>query len=101
MGIAYLPIFRVRNLKKYKQQNGNIFQQGIQASLNLILLLGISLLQGKPPEWQDFIGITTLLLTNSTVCYVLENNAGAASAALMARLAPKAKVLTTLEQLSG
>ncbi|KAH9734208.1 ATPase 11 plasma membrane-type-related [Citrus sinensis] len=48
---------------------------------------------GKPPEWQDFIGITTLLLTNSTVCYVLENNAGAASAALMAHLAPQAKVL--------
>ncbi|GAY55512.1 hypothetical protein CUMW_164770, partial [Citrus unshiu] len=52
---------------------------------------------GKPPEWQDFIGITTLLLTNSTVCYVLENNAGAASAALMAHLAPQAKVLTALE----
>ena len=62
-----------------------------------ILLLGISLLQGKPPEWQDFIGITTLLLINSTVCYVLENNADAASAALMAHLAPQAKVLTALE----
>ena len=62
-----------------------------------ILLLGISLLQGKPPEWQDFIGITTLLLINSTVCFIQENNAGAASAALMARLAPKSKVLTTLE----
>ncbi|KAH9670581.1 ATPase 11 plasma membrane-type-related [Citrus sinensis] len=48
---------------------------------------------GKPPEWQDFIGITTLLLINSTVCFIQENNAGAASAALMARLAPKAKVL--------
>ncbi|KAH9734186.1 ATPase 11 plasma membrane-type-related [Citrus sinensis] len=48
---------------------------------------------GKPPEWQDFIGITTLLLINSTVCFIQENNAGAASAALMARLAPKSKVL--------
>ncbi|KAH9670564.1 ATPase 11 plasma membrane-type-related [Citrus sinensis] len=48
---------------------------------------------GKPPEWQDFIGITTLLLINSTVCFIQENNAGAASTALMAHLAPKAKVL--------
>ncbi|KAH9734180.1 ATPase 11 plasma membrane-type-related [Citrus sinensis] len=48
---------------------------------------------GKPPEWQDFIGITTLLLINSTVCFIQETNAGAASAALMARLAPKSKVL--------
>ncbi|ESR41917.1 hypothetical protein CICLE_v10011010mg [Citrus x clementina] len=48
---------------------------------------------GKPPEWQDFTGIATLLLINSTVCFIQENNAGAASAALMARLAPKAKVL--------
>ncbi|GAY55519.1 hypothetical protein CUMW_164790, partial [Citrus unshiu] len=46
---------------------------------------------GKPPEWQDFTGIATLLLINSTVCFIQENNAGAASAALMARLAPKAK----------
>ena len=65
--------------------------------VNNILLLAISFLQGKPPEWQDFTGIATLLLINSTVCFIQENNAGAASAALMARLAPKAKVLTTLE----
>ncbi|KAK4603946.1 hypothetical protein RGQ29_012455 [Quercus rubra] len=48
---------------------------------------------GKPPDWQDFVGIIVLLLINSTISFVEENNAGNAAAALMARLAPKAKVL--------
>lgn len=49
--------------------------------------------QGKPPDWQDFVGIVVLLLINSTISFVEENNAGNAAAALMARLAPKAKVM--------
>lgn len=48
--------------------------------------------QGKPPDWQDFVGIITLLVINSTISFIEENNAGNAAAALMARLAPKAKV---------
>ncbi|XP_010272214.1 PREDICTED: ATPase 11, plasma membrane-type-like [Nelumbo nucifera] len=48
---------------------------------------------GKPPDWQDFVGIITLLLINSTISFIEENNAGNAAAALMARLAPKGKVL--------
>ncbi|XP_066371382.1 plasma membrane ATPase 1-like isoform X1 [Miscanthus floridulus] len=48
---------------------------------------------GKPPDWQDFVGIITLLLINSTISFIEENNAGNAAAPLMARLAPKAKVL--------
>lgn len=48
--------------------------------------------QGKPPDWQDFVGIITLLIINSTISFIEENNAGNAAAALMARLAPKAKV---------
>lgn len=50
-------------------------------------------LQGKPPDWQDFVGIITLLIINSTISFIEENNAGNAAAALMARLAPKAKVV--------
>ncbi|RVX08644.1 ATPase 11, plasma membrane-type [Vitis vinifera] len=42
---------------------------------------------------QDFVGIITLLFINSTISFIEENNAGNAAAALMARLAPKAKVL--------
>ncbi|KAL0792231.1 hypothetical protein Bca101_063608 [Brassica carinata] len=49
--------------------------------------------KGKPPDWQDFVGIITLLVINSTISFIEENNAGNAAAALMARLAPKAKVL--------
>ncbi|KAK4774494.1 hypothetical protein SAY86_009429 [Trapa natans] len=49
--------------------------------------------QGEPPDWQDFVGITCLLLINSTISFIEENNAGNAAAALMAGLAPKTKVL--------
>ncbi|KAI5679524.1 hypothetical protein M9H77_00751 [Catharanthus roseus] len=48
---------------------------------------------GQGPDWQDFVGIICLLLINSTISFIEENNAGNAAAALMARLAPKAKVL--------
>ncbi|XP_068335665.1 ATPase 9, plasma membrane-type [Pyrus communis] len=48
---------------------------------------------GRPPDWQDFVGITALLIINSTISFIEENNAGNAAAALMAGLAPKTKVL--------
>ncbi|KAJ6743034.1 CALCIUM-TRANSPORTING ATPASE [Salix viminalis] len=47
---------------------------------------------GKPPDWQDFVGIVVLLIINSTISFIEENNAGNAAAALMAGLAPKTKV---------
>ncbi|CAK9329854.1 unnamed protein product [Citrullus colocynthis] len=48
---------------------------------------------GKPPDWEDFVGIICLLVINSTISFIEENNAGNAAAALMAGLAPKTKVL--------
>ncbi|KAL5798968.1 hypothetical protein ACOSQ2_003788 [Xanthoceras sorbifolium] len=48
---------------------------------------------GKDPDYHDFVGIIVLLVINSTISFIEENNAGNAAAALMARLAPKAKVL--------
>ncbi|CAN8258109.1 unnamed protein product [Cochlearia groenlandica] len=48
---------------------------------------------GRPPDWQDFVGITCLLIINSTISFIEENNAGNAAASLMANLAPKTKVL--------
>nr|ASM90217.1 plasma membrane H+ ATPase 7 [Sesuvium portulacastrum] len=48
---------------------------------------------GKGPDYPDFIGIVVLLLINSTISFIEENNASNAAAALMARLAPKAKAL--------
>eukprot|EP01018_Ginkgo_biloba_P001579 Gb_40480 [translate_table: standard] len=58
-------------------------------------VMAIALANGgnKPPDWQDFVGIITLLVINSTISFIEENNAGNAAASLMARLAPKAKVL--------
>ena len=47
---------------------------------------------GRPPDWQDFVGIVVLLVINSTISFIEENNAGNAAAALMAGLAPKTKV---------
>ncbi|KAL6589789.1 hypothetical protein ACP70R_050225 [Stipagrostis hirtigluma subsp. patula] len=44
-------------------------------------------------DFHDFVGIVLLLIINSTISFIEENNAGNAAAALMARLAPKAKVL--------
>ncbi|KAL6181254.1 hypothetical protein ACLB2K_047909 [Fragaria x ananassa] len=48
---------------------------------------------GKKRDVEDFCGILALLVINSTISFFEENNAGNAAAALMARLAPKAKVL--------
>ncbi|CAN0877805.1 ATPase 10, plasma membrane-type [Linum grandiflorum] len=48
---------------------------------------------GQGPDWQDFVGIVCLLIINSTISFIEENNAGNAAAALMAGLALKTKVL--------
>ncbi|XP_059644446.1 plasma membrane ATPase 4-like isoform X3 [Cornus florida] len=58
-----------------------------------IVAIGATNIGGKPPDWQDFVGIIVLLFINSTISFVEENNAGNAAAALMAGLAPKTKVL--------
>ncbi|GFQ01576.1 plasma membrane ATPase 4 [Phtheirospermum japonicum] len=47
---------------------------------------------GKAPDWQDFVGIVVLLIINSTISFIEENNAGNTAAALMAGLAPKTKI---------
>ncbi|KAJ4731854.1 Plasma membrane ATPase [Rhynchospora pubera] len=48
---------------------------------------------GQGPDWQDFVGIICLLIINSTISFIEENNAGNAASALMTRLAPKTRVL--------
>lgn len=58
-----------------------------------IMAIALANGQGQPPDWQDFLGIMVLLVINSTISFIEENNAGNAAAALMARLAPKTKVL--------
>ncbi|KAG2699403.1 hypothetical protein I3760_07G191600 [Carya illinoinensis] len=58
-----------------------------------IMAIALANGDGKPPDWQDFVGIFALLVINSTISFIEENNAGNAAAALMAGLAPKTKVL--------
>ncbi|KAJ7755808.1 plasma membrane H+-transporting ATPase [Mycena metata] len=47
---------------------------------------------GRAPDWEDFLGITLLLLVNSGIGFYEERGAGNAVKALMDSLAPKAKV---------
>ncbi|CAN0908368.1 ATPase 7, plasma membrane-type [Linum grandiflorum] len=58
-------------------------------------IMAIALAHGddKPTDYHDFVGIILLLIINSSISFFEENNAGNAAAALMARLAPKAKIL--------
>ncbi|KEH32174.1 putative proton-exporting ATPase [Medicago truncatula] len=58
-----------------------------------LMAIGLANGGGKPADWQDFVGIVVLLIINSTISFIEENNAGNAAAALMAGLAPKTKVL--------
>ncbi|KAG9157502.1 hypothetical protein Leryth_010335 [Lithospermum erythrorhizon] len=63
--------------------------------MEIAAIMAIALANGgeRPPDWQDFVGIVVLLIINSTISFIEENNAGNAAAALMAGLAPKTKVL--------
>ncbi|KAG5381326.1 hypothetical protein IGI04_029168 [Brassica rapa subsp. trilocularis] len=63
--------------------------------MELAAIMAIALANGggRPPDWQDFVGITVLLIINSTISFIEENNAGNAAAALMAGLAPKTKII--------
>ena len=47
---------------------------------------------GGPPDWQDFVGIVTLLLINSSIDFYEERGAGNAVKTLINSLAPKARV---------
>ncbi|PKI39760.1 hypothetical protein CRG98_039805 [Punica granatum] len=58
-----------------------------------IMAIGLAHGGNKGWDYPDFVGIIALLVINSTISFIEENNAGNAAAALMARLAPKAKVL--------
>ncbi len=60
--------------------------------LALITVLCEIHIQSQPPDWENFLGILFLLIVNSTIRFIEENNAGNAAVALMAYRAPKTKV---------
>ncbi|KAL4298353.1 hypothetical protein GQ457_12G019620 [Hibiscus cannabinus] len=51
-----------------------------------IMAIALANGDGIPPDWQDFAGIIVLLVINSTISFIEENNAGNAA------VAPKTKV---------
>ncbi|WOK99971.1 plasma membrane ATPase 4-like [Canna indica] len=61
--------------------------------MEVAAIMAIALANGGPPDWQDFVGISVLLVINSTISFIEENNAENAIATLMTDLAPKTKVL--------
>ncbi|KAG6477004.1 hypothetical protein ZIOFF_066254 [Zingiber officinale] len=66
-----------------------------------IMAIALANGSGKPPDWQDFVGIVVLFVINSTISFIEETNAGIAAAALMAGLAPKMKVSAVASQLEA
>jgi H+-transporting ATPase len=56
-----------------------------------LVAIALSNGEGRPPDWQDFVGIVLLLFVNSGIGFYEERSAGNAVKALMESLAPKAK----------
>nr|AHK23067.1 plasma membrane ATPase 4 [Fagopyrum tataricum] len=98
-GDSRLAIFGPNKLEEKKESKILKFLGFMWNPLSWVMeaaaIMAIALANGdnKPPDWQDFLGIICLLVINSTISFIEENNAGNAAAALMAGLAPKTKVL--------
>ncbi|MED6221320.1 Plasma membrane ATPase 4 [Stylosanthes scabra] len=98
-GASRLQIFGPNKLEEKKESKFLKFLGFMWNPLSWVMeaaaVMAIALAngEGKPPDWQDFVGIVCLLVINSTISFIEENNAGNAAAALMAGLAPKTKVL--------
>ncbi|MED6186629.1 Plasma membrane ATPase 4 [Stylosanthes scabra] len=98
-GTSRLQVFGPNKLEEKKESKFLKFLGFMWNPLSWVMeaaaIMAIALANGggRPPDWQDFVGIIALLLINSTISFIEENNAGNAAAALMAGLAPKTKVL--------
>ncbi|KHG19606.1 ATPase 5, plasma membrane-type -like protein [Gossypium arboreum] len=99
-GTNRLQVFGPNKLEEKKESKFLKFLGFMWNPLSWVMeaaaLMAIALANGdgRPPDWQDFVGIIALLLINSTISFIEENNAGNAAAALMANLAPKTKIIT-------
>ncbi|XP_057728214.1 plasma membrane ATPase 4-like isoform X2 [Arachis stenosperma] len=98
-GASRLQVFGPNKLEEKKESKFLKFLGFMWNPLSWVMeaaaIMAIALANGggRPPDWQDFVGIIALLFINSTISFIEENNAGNAAAALMAGLAPKTKVL--------
>ncbi|TKY74642.1 ATPase 5 [Spatholobus suberectus] len=98
-GASRLQVFGPNKLEEKKESKFLKFLGFMWNPLSWVMeaaaIMAIALANGggRPPDWQDFVGIIALLFINSIISFIEENNAGNAAAALMAGLAPKTKVL--------
>ncbi|KAK9947394.1 hypothetical protein M0R45_003020 [Rubus argutus] len=98
-GLKRLQVFGPNKLEEKKESKVLKFLGFMWNPLSWVMelaaIMAIAMANGggKPTDWPDFVGIVVLLLINSTISFIEENNAGNAAAALMASLAPKTKVL--------
>ncbi|KAL2346839.1 hypothetical protein Fmac_000839 [Flemingia macrophylla] len=98
-GASRLQVFGPNKLEEKKESKLLKFLGFMWNPLSWVMeaaaIMAIALANGggRPPDWQDFVGIIALLFINSTISFIEENNAGNAAAALMAGLAPKTRVL--------
>ncbi|KOM41903.1 hypothetical protein LR48_Vigan04g210100 [Vigna angularis] len=96
-GASRLQVFGPNKLEEKKESKILKFLGFMWNPLSWVMeaaaIMAIALANGggRPPDWQDFVGIIALLFINSTISFIEENNAGNAAAALMAGLAPKTK----------
>uniref|UniRef100_J3M5Z0 Plasma membrane ATPase n=1 Tax=Oryza brachyantha TaxID=4533 RepID=J3M5Z0_ORYBR len=101
-GAGRLEIFGPNKLEEKKESKLLKFLGFMWNPLSWVMeaaaIMAIALANGggRPPDWQDFVGIVTLLFINSTISFIEENNAGNAAAALMASLAPQTKASRAL-----
>ncbi|KAJ7094405.1 hypothetical protein C8R44DRAFT_645477 [Mycena epipterygia] len=86
---------------KLEQEDQNPFLQFLSFMWNplswvmeaaALVAIAFSNGEGRAPDWEDFLGITFLLIVNSAIGFYEERGAGNAVKALMDSLAPKAKV---------
>ncbi|KAJ7462014.1 hypothetical protein FB451DRAFT_1371056 [Mycena latifolia] len=79
---------------KIEEEDQNPFLQFLLFMWNPLswVMEAAALVASRAPDWEDFLGITLLLLLNSAIGFYEERGAGNAVKALMDSLAPKAKV---------
>ncbi|KAL6907403.1 hypothetical protein ACP4OV_002442 [Aristida adscensionis] len=99
-GETRVAVFGANKLEEKKESKvlkflGFIMWNPLSWVMECAAIMSIVLANGdnRPPDWQDFVGIVVLLVLNSSISFVEENQAGSAAKALMANLAPKTKVL--------
>ncbi|KAB2629465.1 plasma membrane ATPase 4 [Pyrus ussuriensis x Pyrus communis] len=88
-GANRLRVFGPNKLEEKKESKLLKFLGFMRNPLSWVMEVAALMASGRRPDWQDFVGIVVLLVINSTISFIEEDNTGNAAAALMAGLVPK------------